>query len=604
MEDRAAAPGKTHTLRFPQLEREITAREDETLFESARRHGVRIVGACGGRGTCGSCLVQVTDGTVVETGAPLARRGRNTGKRRWLHSCQLSARGDCTIAVAPRSLAPVVRAEAAAVAGEVLALDAAVVAQDVTVPAASLQDSRSDVDRVLRALGTPDLAVDLDAARRLPAQLRESGNDREWRLRAWTQDGELIACGPCGRRTLGLAVDFGTTNVAAFLVDLDRGERVATLGVENPQVAWGADVITRINHALHGGEGAAALRTAAIEVLNALAHDLCASVGQTAADIVELAICGNTAMHHLLLGLPVRQLGRAPFVATACDGIRIRARELGLATAPGARVELAPNIGGFVGGDHVAALLATEPEWRPRQAAIVMDIGTNTEISLVVRDRLFSTSAPSGPALEGGHISCGMRAAEGAIERVSLDGGRIRIRTIGHHQPVGLCGSGVLDALAVLREGGFIDGRGRIAKQHPDIVTVAGQRAVQLAPEVHFTQLDVRAVQLAKAAIRTATALLLDEAGIAVDAIERFVIAGSFGAYIDVASGIATGLFPALPRERFVQVGNAAGLGVRRLLVSRRDRAHARELARSCRLVELSTRADFQKVFLHNIGFN
>ncbi|HLA21283.1 MAG TPA: ASKHA domain-containing protein, partial [Pseudolabrys sp.] len=395
----------------------------------------------------------------------------------------------------------------------------------------------------------------------------------------------------------------GTTNVAGFLVDLQSGARVASLGIENPQVVWGADVISRMNHAMQGSASAADLRQAASTAINALAHDLCLSIGAGTADIVDVAICGNTAMHHLLLGLPVRQLGRAPFVAAVRDAMDVKARELDLTVCPGAYVHLAPNIGGFVGSDHVTALLATQDLWHRATATLVTDIGTNTEISLIHRGNITSASCPSGPALEGGHISCGMRAAEGAIERVTVENGRIKIAAIGNRQPVGLCGSGVIDALAALRQAGILDDGGRIAGRHPDIEDVDGKRAAVLAPGVHFNQHDVRAVQLAKAAIRTGIELLLRDRDLREDDIELVVIAGAFGSYIDVGSAIAIGLLPALPLDRFKQVGNAAGAGVRQLLASRQARARGRELAKACRYLELSTRGDFQKTFLHNIGF-
>ena len=572
----------THTLHFPQLARAIPADPGETVFHAARRSGVRIVGACGGRGTCGTCAVRVGP------------------DRKWTRACQAVPDADAEIEVAPRSLAPVVRTEPDSEATETLPLAPAVIDRDVTVTEATLTDTTGDLDRLARALDIPVGAVDIAAARALPGVLR----DGDWRLRARLRGGELIGVAPVGARTLGLAIDLGTTNAAGFLIDLQTGRRLASLGIENPQTAWGADLISRINHAVRDGHAAEELRRSAIAAVNALAHDLCRAVGAEPADVVDVALCANTAMHHLLLGLPVRQLGRAPFVAAVRDAVDVKARDLGLGVAPGAWVHLAPNVGGFVGGDHVTALLATEAEWSAHATALVMDIGTNTEISLIHRGAILSASCPSGPALEGGHISCGMRAAEGAIERVAASADGLVLGVIGGKEPVGLCGSGVLDALATLRALGAVDARGRLAAGHTLVREADGKRAAELAPGVRFTQDDVRAVQLAKAAIRTGVGLLLREAGLQESAIGRFVIAGAFGAYLDVASGVAVGLFPDLPAERFVQVGNAAGLGVRRLLASRHARDRARDLAARCRTVELSTRADFQKNFLTNIGFS
>lgn len=598
-----------HRLHFSHLDREIAAHENETVFQSARRHGVRIVGACGGRGTCGSCVVRIDAGEVAHVkslGAAaddLHENDSATNHRKWLRACQISARSDCSVEVAPRSLAQVVRAETDRGEKEMLPLNSAVIAWDIEVPEASLRDNLADADRVLRTLDAGDLTLDPVAACQLPGVLRTGQTGTAWNLRVWRHGNELIGFGPGGRRTLGLAVDLGTTNAAAFLVDLETGERLASLGVENPQVAWGADLISRLNYAIHSDEAAAELRNAAVEAINALAHDLCHSFGHVSTDIMDLTVCGNTAMHHLLLGLPVRQLGSAPFVAAVRAGMDLKARGLGLNVAPGAWLHVAPNIGGFVGGDHVAALLATESQWQGQDTAMVMDIGTNTEITLIHAGRFYSASAPSGPALEGGHISCGMRAAEGAIEKVCIKEGRLQVETIGHRKAIGLCGSGVLDTLATLHRAGLINDRGRLADVHSNIVPHRGRRAVQLAPEVWFTQDDVRAVQLAKAAIRTAVDLLLDVAGVAEREIERFIIAGSFGAYIDLASGIAVGLFPDLPRKSFSQVGNAAGVGVRQMLASCSARKRAKELAELCQYMELSSRKDFQKVFLQHIGF-
>jgi uncharacterized 2Fe-2S/4Fe-4S cluster protein (DUF4445 family) len=598
----ALPPG--HRVRFAHLDRVITAQAGDTLFQSARRNGVRIVGACGGRGTCGTCSVHVVDGQVEHSQhtAPGQDSGEaRAGRSKWQRACQLRALSDCIVEVAPRSLAAVVRTDVAGDAsGKPLPLDPLVRSLELRLTPASLADPGSDVERLRRALPGYNLCLDLAALRQLPGVLRAGS----WSLSARLRGDELIGVAATSSPELGLAVDLGTTNVAAFLIDLRSGQRLACLAIENPQVAWGADVISRVNHAVTPGSGDE-LREAAITALNSLAHDLCEAVSAAPEDILDVVVCGNTAMQHLLLGLPVFQLGRAPFVAALSQGMDVKARELGFAVCPGAYVHVAPNLGGFVGGDHVTALLATQDLWGGDKTSLVMDIGTNTEISLIHKGQILSASCPSGPALEGGHISCGMRAAEGAIERVGLAAdGSLTIKVIGKKTPVGLCGSGVLDVMATMHRAGMVDDRGRLNARHPLVTDGNGKRMARLADGVSFSQDDVRAVQLAKAAIRAGVELLLRLAGLQPAEIEQFIIAGAFGAYIDIQSGIDTGLFPPLPTERFVQVGNAAGLGVQRMLASGRARQQAGEIATRCRYVELSTQAGFQKTFLQHIGFN
>lgn len=607
------APRREYHVDIPALERRIGCHDDESLFAAARRHGVRIVGACGGRGSCGSCVVRVADGRVHRDG--------EGAHKKWVRACRVQPRSDLALEIAPRSLAPVVRADVRTGGeDEALPLQPAVVEASVRCAPASLDDLASDSERVRRALAQqhpalrPPHTLDAAAVGELPARLHENDWTVAVRIAAEPSGPRVLGFAAPGAPLLGLAVDLGTTNAAAFLVDLASGRRLASLGLENPQVAWGADLISRINHAIKEPDAAEALRRAAVEAINALAHDLARAVGARSGDIVDAAVCGNTAMQHLLAGWPVAQLGRAPFVSACNEALDLPAAGLGLNLATGARVHLAPSIGGFVGGDHVTALLATEPLWARDGTTLVMDIGTNTEISLVTGEgaqrRIVSASCPSGPALEGGHIGSGMRAAEGAIERVSIDADAgLRLQVIGGGAPVGLCGSGVLDALAAFVRAGWIDARGRIAGDHPAISSVDGIRAITLAdetadiPAVRFTQHDVRAVQLAKSAIRTGVALLAAESGRTERDIDRFVIAGAFGAYIDVASAITIGLLPPLPHERFAQVGNAAGLGIQQMLTSTERRARAARLATECRYVELSSRGDFQKTFLNHIGF-
>jgi uncharacterized 2Fe-2S/4Fe-4S cluster protein (DUF4445 family) len=592
-------PPAQFTVKFANLGREVEAHAGETLLQCGRRTGVRIVGACGGRGACGSCTVRIISGSVDYLQAANDDPTQSVQGKEWVRACLVRPLSDCVVEVAPRALATVARTDVEGRdGGATVPFEPLVRTYDVELAPPVMGEGNSDLERVYAAL-TEGAAerIDLAALQSLPRLLRENG----WRLRASVRQGEVIGFTLPGRRTLGLAVDLGTTNVAASLTDMESGARLATLGIENPQAVYGADLISRINHAIRTPSGSSELQTTIVTAIAALARDLCESVAAQPDEIVDITVCGNTAMHHLMLGLPVSQLGRAPFVPAACAQLDVKARDLGLAVLAGAYVHILPNIGGFVGGDHVAALLATEEGWA-ETTSIVIDIGTNTEISLIHRGEITTASTASGPALEGGNISAGMRAAEGAVERVWLHEGEIRTQVIGDAAPVGLCGSGVLEALATLYHAGIIDRSGRMRAGHPHVRDNGKRRECTLAPNVPFTQGDVRAVQLAKAAIRTGVDLLLREAGLTEQSLERVIIAGAFGAYIDVTSAIAIGMLPPLPAELFEQVGNAAGVGVRMTLVSGAAREHARHLAARCRHVELSTLAGFQKVFLSRIG--
>jgi len=600
MRDELKSPPPWFEVRFDNLDREARCLEGETIFQSARRAGVRIVGACGGRGVCGSCIVRVMSGDVaVRTDQPAGAPPRT---KEWVRACLSRPSSDCVVEIAARSIAQVVRAE---VGGEDVEFvpDSVVRSHEVVLAPAVLGHSGSsaDADRVLEALRDQGASrLDLFALRELPAALRQA----DWRLQAMIRGDEVIDVRRAGGRNLGLAIDLGTTNCAGFLTDLETGTRLASLGIENPQAGYGADLVSRVNYAIRSAAGARELQSAAVAAIVGLARDLCEAVSAAPTDLLEIAVCGNTAMHHLLLGLPVSQLGFAPFVPAVCESIDIKARDLGLATTPGAYVHLLPNVGGYVGGDHVATLLATESRWTSA-TSIVMDIGTNTEISLVHGESITTVSCPSGPALEGGHIGSGMRAAEGAIERVRVNDGGMAIEVIGgDEQAVGICGSGIVDALAAMVALGIVDRRGRILTNHAAVREHGDIREVVLAPGVVVTQNDVRAVQLAKAAIRAGIDCLLREAGLKDDAIERVVIAGAFGAYIGLDSATRIGLLPNVPLERIEQVGNAAGVGVRMALSSAALRDRARTLASRCRYLELGSLPDFQRIFMRRIGFD
>jgi uncharacterized 2Fe-2S/4Fe-4S cluster protein (DUF4445 family) len=307
---------------------------------------------------------------------------------------------------------------------------------------------------------------------------------------------------------------------------------------------------------------------------------------------------GNTAIHHLLLGLPVKQLATAPYVAAVSSAVDIKVSDIGLSFAPGAYVHIPGNIAGFVGADHTADLLAVDA-LRIKDTVILIDIGTNTEISLIHKGEVSSVSCASGPAFEGGHIRCGMRAAAGAIERLRIENGKVEYQTIDDASPCGICGSGVLDGLAEMYRSGIVDKGGRMSDKLK-VRSDNGQREFRLVDNernISITQGDVRELQLAKAAIRSGIQILLEADGLTDNDIERVIIAGAFGTYIDVASAIIVGMLPPLPRERFTQVGNAAGMGAKLALISIEKRREAKEIARRAHYIELATAPYFMQTF-------
>jgi len=339
-------------------------------------------------------------------------------------------------------------------------------------------------------------------------------------------------------------------------------------------------------------------------------EQLCGEAAVEARQVTAAAVVGNTAMHHLFAGLPVQQLGAAPYLPAASGALEFVAREVGLAIAPAAPIYMPPNIAGYVGADHIAMLLATGA-WRAGGNVLAMDIGTNTEITLSVAGRLFACSCASGPAFEGAHIRHGMRAAPGAIERVQIRANEVFLHTIGDQPPAGLCGSGVLDAVAELRGAGIVDARGALDRGHPQVRVRGRLSEYVLVPaarsatgqEITVTREDVHQIQLAKAAIRAGVNILLHEGGICADDLDAFIIAGAFGTYIDVANAIKIGMFPPLPLEMFQQVGNAAGSGARQLLLSRQQRADALSLAQRENYIELTTYPAFTDVFVQAMFF-
>jgi uncharacterized 2Fe-2S/4Fe-4S cluster protein (DUF4445 family) len=587
--------------------RRAEARPSDTLLDVAQRAGVEIVSVCGGAGLCDTCRVRLVTGqlsppTLVEEGefsaAELAQG--------WRLACQAEVLGDVRVDIPPESLTTPQRLQ---VEGESAAfdLDPVITAREVTLEPPTLHDLRPDLARLDAALardGSAPLTLRHAALAQLPLVLRA----HNWQARLAVREGrEVVAVLPPGTPLLGLAVDVGTTKVAAYLVDLASGVIAAKAGAMNPQIAYGEDVISRILFMNTHPDEADTLQRRLADTLNALVADLCAEAGAQPGQVVEAVVVGNTAMHHIFAGLPVQQLGEAPYIPVTGDALAFAAAAAGLRLAPGASVYLPPNIAGYVGADHVAMLLATDA-WRTPRTVVAIDIGTNTEVTLAHAGRRLSCSCASGPAFEGAHIGDGMRAAPGAVERVQIIDGQVRVQTIGGQPPVGICGSGILDAVAVMAEDGVINHRGAFVAGHPLAQPAAdGKAAFVLAPAdaaasqrpVQVTRQDVAEIQLAKGAIRAGIEILLAEAGITAADVDDFIIAGAFGTYISVESALRIGMFPRLPLDRFQQVGNAAGMGARQLLLSRTQIAG---LIAQVEYIELTTHVGFRDAFMDSMA--
>ena len=600
---------------FQPLGLHVEVEAGATILEAAQKGGVGISAICGGVGSCDTCRVRLSDPdqisppTETERDA-LGTNGLAAGMRL---ACQTEILGPLRVEVPPESMTATQRTQVEGLEGS-LEFQPAVRILDLTLLPAASDDLQADFERLRAAAsreGRPGLECsNLAALKQIPGVLRTN----QWQVRVVARGSELVCVAPPGTPVLGMAVDIGTTKVAGYLVDLATGETLAMKGIMNPQIAFGEDVMARITHCLmhdHGGED---LQKAIIRALDDLARDLCteagARTGRDAPDyepsqIVESVMVGNTAMHHLLLGLPVAQLGRAPYVAARSSPMDLWGSELGLAFSPGATVHFPANIAGFVGADHLSMLLATDTHKR-EGVVVSLDIGTNTEITLLAHGRMISCSTASGPAFEGAHIRNGMRAAEGAIERVRINDGELAFQTIGNTAPIGICGSGILDAVAQLKLCGAINEKGALNEEHPLVrvrdgrpeVLLAGAELTGTGRDMAMSRADINEIQLAKGAMRAGLELLFQAGGVTAAEVDDFIVAGAFGTYISVEAALAIGMFPHIPLDRFHQVGNAAGMGAKQALLSTARRAEAAEIAQRVEYLELTVNERFQEEFL------
>ena len=603
-------------LRFEPMGRRVRVPPGVTLFDAASWNGVAIDSTCGGHGTCKKCKVRVRNGASPVTSLDTRAFGADELREGWRLACRVEARSDLIVEVP----ALVTRPKAATVGvGRKVILRPAVQKRCVTLEEPSLRDQQPDLERLLAALSDLELRVELHALRSLGPALRGGG----YTVTAVVLDDVLadVEPGNTADRLFGVAFDLGTTTVVATLLDLTTGTPLAVRSTSNKQQPFGADVITRISSVMMDAKALERLSSLAHDTLAELTCEICAEAGVALGEVYEVAVAGNATMTHILLGVDPEQLGMAPFVLSTRVFPEVLASDIGLSIHPRARAVVFPAFGAYVGGDVTAGLLATGMD-RDHRTRLFIDIGTNCEIVLGSDDRLLATAAPAGPAFEGASIRCGMRAAQGAIEAVKMGADDVAIRVIGDGEPAGICGSGLVDAVAELLAAGLLDTTGRfvdddlarqVAPALADRLRMVGTERVFVlhwagnprdpGGSIYLTQRDVRELQFAKAAIATGWSLLLGDAGVGPPDIQQVLLAGSFGSYLSPASAVRLGLVPTLPVTRVVSAGNVAGEGAKMALLSLRERAGALALLDEVAYVELSDRPDFNDRFVDELAF-
>jgi uncharacterized 2Fe-2S/4Fe-4S cluster protein (DUF4445 family) len=604
-----------------------------TVFDAASWNGIAIDSTCGGHGTCKKCKVRIADGAIPVSSLDTRAFSPDELRAGWRLACRAEATTDLQIEVPPLTTRP--KAATVGVGRQVI-LRPAVQKRYLELDEPTLSDQRSDIERVLDAVDDLELRVDLPVLRTLGRVLRAA----DFKVTAVVVDDVLIdvQAGDTTASRYGIAFDLGTTTVVATLLDLSTGTPMAVGSMLSKQQPFGADVISRISAVMMEPDNLDRLTELAHASLSELVSEVCDEAGIDPLDVYEVAMAGNATMTHLALGIDPEPLGVAPFILSARLMPEILAADLGLQVHPRARAVVFPSFGAYVGGDITAGLLASGMN-RDARVRLFIDIGTNCEIVLGSREWLLATAAPAGPAFEGAAIRCGMRAADGAIEGVQLDAGSgkdgeagpaergeasegVSLQVIGDCDPAGLCGSGLVDAVASLIGTGLLDHSGRFVTDEvaARVAPALAGRLVKLGEErvfvlhwrgergdvansIFLTQRDVRELQFAKAAIASGWSVLLEEAGLTAADVQQVLLAGSFGSYLSPASAIKLGLVPKLGVLRVVSAGNVAGEGAKMALLSVRERAAALALLEEVRYVELSDRPDFNDSFVEQLQF-
>jgi uncharacterized 2Fe-2S/4Fe-4S cluster protein (DUF4445 family) len=626
---------KKHSIVFEPSGRRGHVSEGKTILEAAQELGVDLQNVCGGQAQCGKCKVMIVEGSLQQYDIASSVHNLSSmeedekkffvGQEQssgWRLACQARIEGDVAVFVPDES-----RADKQIIAKEpgkrTIDLKPPVKRYCLELIPADLDDLTAAWERLKAALrekfGLINLKADYNVLRNLPEAIKRG----DWKVTAsvW-MDREVVDLKPgfIGRNC-GLALDIGTTTVAAYLCDLNTGEVLATESMVNPQVVYGEDVMSRITYTMVHPGGLKAVNKTIIQGINHIIRDICHQAGISEQEIVDIAWVGNTCMHHLFLNVDPEQLGQSPFVPVVHHSFDVKARDLGLGVSAGAYVYLLPIIAGFVGADTSGVLIAEEPYNRD-ETVLIIDVGTNGELVLGNRERLICCSCATGPAFEGATIKHGMRAAPGAIEVVRIDPGtmEVKFKVIGDTEwnaeqeeikAKGICGSGIIDAVAQMLSAGVLEKNGRfvtglntprlrITDDGP-VFVVAWEHETASRQDIFICQADVRAIQLAKGAIYAAAQLMMHQ--LEVKKLDKVILAGAFGSFIDKRSAATIGMLPKCDLEDVQAVGNAAGDGARIALLNIDKRKEANLVAREVEYLELTTSPDFQNEFINAMNF-
>ncbi|MCE7989983.1 MAG: DUF4445 domain-containing protein [Caldilinea sp. CFX5] len=617
MSDQAIAPTKV-TIEFRPQNKVTRVPPGMTLFNAANWIGLPIDSTCGAKGTCGKCKVRILSGSNGISPADRKVFSAEELHAGWRLSCRAEAQADVVCEV-PRLMG---NPKAALLGfGRHVVLNPNVHKRFLRLTPPEIDDQRSDFVRLRAALAAEgfDVKAALPVLRRLPGLLRAA----DWQVTAVVVGQELVSveAGDTTERLFGLAFDIGTTTVVGMLLNLRNGVPVAVQSALNGQAIYGADVIARISHAMLQAEGLAQLTERIVATINNLIADLLQAAGVALHEVYEVVAVGNATMLHLLLGIHPEAIGLHPFIPVVDELLQVDAGAIGLAILPQAQVHLLPHLGAYVGADLVGGLLATGLA-QEEGVRLLVDVGTNGEIILGSKVRTVATAAPAGPAFEGAQIKDGMRASAGAIEAVTITHDGVQLKVIGDVAPIGLCGSGLIDAVAQLRLVGLLLPSGKFIKEDaaarygPELAqrlvsTADGARAFVLAwpaetgsgQPIVLTQRDIRELQFAKGAIAGGIEVVMSELGVSAADLAAIYLAGSFGNYINPQSARIIGLTPPVPVERIKAVGNAAGEGAKMALLSFRERDVARTLPHLIEYHELSGRGDFNDSFIAVLQF-